>query len=558
MIPAVPRIPDISDMIDGKFYFIIHAPRQSGKTTCLTALTDRINSDGRYYAVNCSLAYLRDTADDEKAMGQIVDQIDAGLRLSKVDEIRKLAFSFDTEPYMAKAGTKVRLMLNDLCQALNRDLVIFFDEADCLRDEPLIKFLVQIRDGYLYRSDEPAARFPRSLALVGMRDIRDYLYTVRPVEKSTGLASPFNVKEKSLSLTDFTREEIETLYGQHTADTGQVFEPEAVYRAWHWTEGQPWLVNALAKDVISKRIKNDFSRHVTAADIDLAAYDMMLSGATHLDSLMERLKEPRVRKVIEPVIAGADSLPKDVLDDIGYVIDLGLLKTDSDVTVSLRPSNPIYGELIARAMSREIQSEMPLTLAGRWMDGTRLDMDGLLKAFQVYWRENSDANEKSKTEGGSTLSLVDDLQNLVDERIAQVLGSFGASYNEQIQRGFLDTISGNMTGFARESYPHIVLFAFLQRVANGGAQVLREYALGKTRVDICVIYKDIRYPVELKIKGVQSLENSLEQLSGYMDRCSSSAGWLVVFDRDLKKPWSEKITWDTVVREGKTIRLVGC
>jgi predicted AAA+ superfamily ATPase len=48
MLPVLPRIPDVGDMIDGKFYFILHAPRQSGKTTFLQTLTEEINIVGRY------------------------------------------------------------------------------------------------------------------------------------------------------------------------------------------------------------------------------------------------------------------------------------------------------------------------------------------------------------------------------------------------------------------------------------------------------------------------------------------------------------------------------
>ncbi|MDR1040015.1 MAG: hypothetical protein LBR80_07585 [Deltaproteobacteria bacterium] len=552
MIPAIPRVPDINKMIDNKYFFVLHAPRQSGKTTCLTALTDKINSEGKYYALNCSLATMRNTRDDEKAMALVVSHINAGLRSSKVVELRRLAYIFNSSPYMTDPGTKVRFLLNDLCQALDRELVVFFDEADCLHEDPLVMFLGQIRDGYLYRTGDPAAWFPRAMALVGMRDIKDYLSRVRPEAESTGYASPFNVKSKSLSLDDFTWEEIGDLYGQHTAETGQPFEPEAVERAWHWTEGQPWLVNALAKDIIVERFRNDYSRPITGADVDLAAYDMLLRGETHFASLMERLKEPRVRKVIDPVIAGDASLPEGVTaEDIGYVIDLGLLKTDSDITVSLRPSNPIYGELIADAISWDIKKRVPLHLAGRWMDGTRLDMDGLLRAFQVYWSENSEFNEKPKSKDGSPPSPI-------GGKIGWSLDDTALLDKHDIPPEILQIIRAHLTGFGRESFPHIVLFAFLQRVTNGGAKVHRNYALGRSMVDICAIYKDVRYPVELKIKGVQALEKSLEQLSGYMDKCQSLAGWLVVFDKDSEKPWSEKITWDTVDLGDKTIRLVGC
>jgi hypothetical protein len=65
-----------------------------------------------------------------------------------------------------------------LSVSLDRELIIFFDEADCLTGPPLLTFLSQIRDGFINRFDSPKSKFPRSLrslALVGMRNIRDYL-----------------------------------------------------------------------------------------------------------------------------------------------------------------------------------------------------------------------------------------------------------------------------------------------------------------------------------------------------------------------------------------------
>jgi len=82
-------------------------------------------------------------------------------------------------------------------------------------------------------------RFPTSVALVGMRDLRDYL-----AHAKDGVAvnpdSPFNVKAASVTLRNFNAAEVEELYGQHTAATGQVFDSEAVARAFWWTAGQPY------------------------------------------------------------------------------------------------------------------------------------------------------------------------------------------------------------------------------------------------------------------------------------------------------------------------------
>jgi predicted AAA+ superfamily ATPase len=52
-------------MIEGNYYFTLHAPRQSGKTTFLKALTNNINSLGEMYALYCSLEVCQGVTDVE-------------------------------------------------------------------------------------------------------------------------------------------------------------------------------------------------------------------------------------------------------------------------------------------------------------------------------------------------------------------------------------------------------------------------------------------------------------------------------------------------------------
>jgi hypothetical protein len=137
--------------------------------------------------------------------------------------------------------------LMNLCLELDKPLIIFFDEADCRSGQALIAFLRQLRDGYINRDTAP---FPWSLALVGMRDIRDFKAQIRPEREALGSANPFNIVTKAPTLDNFTREQLAELYRRHTEAVKQVFEPEAVDRAWYWSEGQPWLVNALARQVV--------------------------------------------------------------------------------------------------------------------------------------------------------------------------------------------------------------------------------------------------------------------------------------------------------------------
>ncbi len=51
MVDPLKRLDTVMDLIDQKMYFTIHAPRQTGKTTYLHALAEKLNSEGKYIAL---------------------------------------------------------------------------------------------------------------------------------------------------------------------------------------------------------------------------------------------------------------------------------------------------------------------------------------------------------------------------------------------------------------------------------------------------------------------------------------------------------------------------
>jgi hypothetical protein len=140
------------------------------------------------------------------------------------------------------AGSRLVAMLREWSvRVAPHPLVLLLDEADVVSGPALVSLLRQLRAGF----HERPGHFPASVALVGMRDLRDYLAEAKggvPVNPG----SPFNIKAASLTLRNFTRDEVAELYLQHTEETGQPFTPEAIDRAFWWTGGQPFLVNALA------------------------------------------------------------------------------------------------------------------------------------------------------------------------------------------------------------------------------------------------------------------------------------------------------------------------
>jgi type II secretory pathway predicted ATPase ExeA len=497
LVPALARLPQISGLIAAKQFFVIHAARQSGKTTLLNALEQELNASGTHVALYCSLETVQGISEAEKGVPAIVNSILNSLNWHPTlkDLPRPLV---DHSAYTMEVNS----LLIQLAQTAGKPLVVLFDEADCLSGSTLISFLRQLRDGYVNRIRSP---FPVSVALVGMRNIRDYKAKVRPDSDTLGSASPFNIVTEALTLTNFTPAEIAALYGQHTADTGQVFETAAVDRASYWTCGQPWLVNALARECVEKFLQNDYTQPVTAELMDEAAEVLLRRRDTHIDSLLERLKEPRVRRILEPVILGREPVESTLSDDCQYVLDLGLLKWEDR---TLKPANPIYAEVILRTLSYDTQDSMGRNIVTTpWISGDKLDMNGMLRSFQQFWRENSEA--------------------------------WQARYDY------------------REAAPHIILQAFLQRVINGGGQIVREYALGRQRLDLLVYWQGNRYALELKMKDQYRPDTAHTQMFGYLDRLGLNEGWMPVFDRDPALSWDAKLTWRTLESEGRKIHVVG-
>ena len=501
MIDAVSRLKGVQQLVDTKQYFVIHAARQSGKTTYLLDLTQKLNSESKYHAVYCSLESLQDINDAKDGIPLVVKCIKEALCTSDIPKCEVFAENADYDNYTGVLNSE----LKKYCKILNKPLVIFFDEADCLSNGTLISFLRQLRLGYVNRVLAP---FVQSVALVGMRNIRDYKVHIRFERETLGSASPFNIVTETFTLKNFTKEEITSLYQQHTNDTGQIFTNEAIDFIFEQTQGQPWLVNAIVREVIVKMLQFDYNQSVTIALVDEAVQTIIFRRDTHIDSLLERLKEERVRKIIEPMIMGGDQPIDRLSDDYQYVCDLGLIKNQEKIT----PSNPIYGEVIARSLSFSFQNDFgaeryPYRIS-RYLHDRKIDMDYLMQDFQQFWRENSAVWEKK--------------------------------YQYQ------------------EAAPQLIMMAFLQRIINGGGYIIREMAAGTGRTDLCLVYEGRKYPIELKIRrSDKTLNEGINQTIRYMDAFGCTEGWLAIFDQRPAISWDDKIYMKKETVENKTVTVAG-
>jgi hypothetical protein len=474
MLPATDRLPDIGRLIEQHNYFVINAPRQTGKSTAMMALAQELTAAGTYGALLVSAEVGAPFSADPGSAEQAI--LAAWKRSAK----NRLPVELRPPDWPeAPAGQRIQAALQAWSEVCPRPLAIFIDEIDALEDAALISVLRQLRDGF---PDRPH-NFPQSIGLIGLRDVRDYKVSTGSNEQRLKTASPFNIKVRSFSLRNFSADEVVELCDQHTQATGQAFAPGALQLIFDLTQGQPWLVNALAKEVVEELV---FDRTIGINDIETARERLIRRQDTHLDSLAERLREPRVRSVIEPMLSGQDlGLTDD--DDRQYLVDLGLLRREP--LGGLVITNPIYREILPRVLSQGTEDGLP-TIAPLWLTaGGELDLDELREAFLRFWLQH-----------GEPL-----LNSAVYHEIA----------------------------------PHLVLMAFLHRVVNGGGTLEREYAIGSDRMDLCLRYGAITLGIEIKVQRDDrrnQLQRGLEQIDSYLARLGLDFGWLVIFDRRQDLP----------------------
>ena len=487
-IPPLSRLDldEVLRLVEEEKYFVMRAPRQTGKTSALLALAELLNERG-YHCVYVTVETARTARDDvaqavRTVLAALAEAADAALDDRFPGSVRAEILA-DFGPEMA-----LRTALRRWAQAAPQPLVLLIDEIDTLVGDSLLSVLQQLRAGY---PDRPE-RFPQSVVLCGMRDVRDY--------RMGASGSPFNIAATSLRLSDFSRGETLALLAQHTAETGQPFTPDALQAVWTQTRGQPWLVNALAYGACfkNKALRADRSRPVTAAAVAAVREDLIAERVTHLDYLADKLREDRVRRVIEPLLTGADRYA--FTDrDVGYARDLGLIARDAPVRVA----NPIYAEVLPRELTWVAQDTLDLSPPRYVQADGRLDAALLLTEFQSFFRRHSEHWQ---------------------DRFAYA-----------------------------EAWPQLLLQAFLQRVVNGGGRIEREYALGSGRVDLLIVWPLAQRTQEVQevvveckvVRERDGLERTIaegvEQTARYVERCAAEAGHLVVIDCRDNRSWEQKV-----------------
>ncbi len=170
-VPPLDRVnlDEVLGLVRDKRYFVLHAPRQTGKTSALLALRDLLNTRGDhrcvYINVEPAQAARENVAEAMRVtLYQLASEEQATLGSRILADVWRDALE-GAGPLGA-----LRASLERWCLAEPKPLVLLIDEIDTLVGDTLLSVLRQLRAGYPNRPE----RFPHCVVLCGVRDVRDY------------------------------------------------------------------------------------------------------------------------------------------------------------------------------------------------------------------------------------------------------------------------------------------------------------------------------------------------------------------------------------------------
>ncbi|MDR0392373.1 MAG: hypothetical protein LBH59_10735, partial [Planctomycetaceae bacterium] len=235
MLPPEDRLvgSQLSRYIEDELYWVLHAPRQTGKTTFLQSWAREINTSGKAVACYVTVERCDRVAQAELAIPAICNAILDGAQKGDVP-----APTREDNDHISMLGN---VLSNWSRLVAPKPLIVLFDEVDVLVDETMVSFLRQLRGGFAERG---VGKFPISIALVGMRDLKDYIIRAKD-GKPVNPGSPFNIKADSATLSNFSKNDVDKLFAQRTEETGQQITRDALDYVYEQSKGQPWIVNSL-------------------------------------------------------------------------------------------------------------------------------------------------------------------------------------------------------------------------------------------------------------------------------------------------------------------------
>lgn len=234
-------------VFSGRYAHVL-APDRSGKSSLIAATAARLEASG------CKIAIL-----DLEQIGVRDGGTDPGRWYYNVAYrlLRQLRIRYDLQTWwhdksiLSNRQRLLEFYSEIVLQFVAEPIVVFVDEIQCIENLPFAdQLLASIRAAHNARTTDPD--FSR-LAFVLLGECDPASLVAEPE------SSPFNVTQQIL-LDDFSREELDLFATELNLDPDEA--AIALDRIYHWTRGQPYLSQKLARQVARDGADGDVAAHI--------------------------------------------------------------------------------------------------------------------------------------------------------------------------------------------------------------------------------------------------------------------------------------------------------
>jgi WD40 repeat protein len=328
-------------LLSGRYAHVL-APDRSGKSSLIAATAARLEASG------CKIAIL-----DLEQIGVRDGGTDPGRWYYNVAYrlLRQLRIRHDLQTWwhdksiLSNRQRLLEFYSEIVLQFVAEPIVVFIDEIQCIENLPFAdQLLASIRAAHNARTMDP--NFSR-LTFVLLGECDPVSLVAEPE------LSPFNVT-RPIPLDDFTREELDLFATELNLDPDQA--AIALDRIYHWTRGQPYLSQKLAR-----QIARDGSNGDVVAQIDrIATTQLGGRAALHSEPHMSHIHRVVVNdeKQMEPLLNLYGRIRKgvEVPADLGSPLQrrlmaFGLIEIDHDGILRVR--NRLYETVFTARWANE-------------------------------------------------------------------------------------------------------------------------------------------------------------------------------------------------------------
>jgi len=500
MVDISERVKIMKEMVDRGNYFTINRPRQFGKTTLISALTDRLSDE--YICARISFEGFGDECfDNATAFCLTVTK-----RISRALENSRAGYDIEYVRQWENASmtnfTHLDEHISKMCKG--RKVVLLIDEVDkTSNNKVFIHFLGVLRNKFLLRKDGLDHTF-HSVVLASVHDIRNLkLKLINENDTSSTihghpLNSPWNIAVPFLVDMAFNPKDISGMLTEYEKDYATNMEIAKVSEAiYEYTSGYPFLVSQICK-MLDESLPLDWtvSGVHNAVKALINQVHTVYGVSTLFDDISKNLESnPDIYAFVYDVLIVGKQMHYTLSDPtIQRAAMYGIINSkDSIATISNRIFE-IYITDYFTSKDRRNQNRSPITgYKGDIVKCGRFDMESCLTKFSELFQE---------------------------------------IYSDRDQT-FI------------EEHGRMLFLTYLKPLINGGGFYHIESQLtDQRRMDLVVDYGREQFIIELKLwYGESAHEKAFDQLSGYLKSKGLLEGYLLTFDFRKEKNRTAKAQW---------------